>query len=97
MLSIGDERRSASGPLPPNPAISDDHSLPRSVAAFYVARDRSLTVAAPSRVTVELIDPARERRLAHAIELTPVADDRWDERPLPRYTVGPVGDVKHYI
>ena len=46
---------------------------------------------------MQLTDETRNRSLSHTTDFVSVDVDRWDERPLPRYTVGPVGDVQHYI
>jgi len=70
-------------------------ALPRGVAVLCTAATTTLRV--PSDVTVALSDNSLQRTLTHTVRLLSVDEDRWDERPLPRYTVGPVGDVQHYI
>ena len=71
--------------------------LPRGVAIVCCSEALSHTIRAPIAFTSRLSDEKLERRLAHSVELRCVDDDPWPDRPLPRYAVGPVGDVKHYI
>ena len=72
-------------------------TLPRATMVVCPARNTTLTAIAPCYFGIELSDPTLKRTLAFHSELVCVDDDQWDERPWPRYTVGPVGDVKHYI
>ena len=71
--------------------------LPRGVAIVCCATALARTICAPATITNRLSDETLGRRLAHTVELRSVDDEPWPERPLPRYAVGPVGDVKHYI
>ena len=71
--------------------------LPRGVAIVCCATALARTIRAPITFTNRLSDEKLGRHLAHSVELRSVDDEPWPERPLPRYAVGPVGDVKHYI
>ena len=71
--------------------------LPRGVAIVCCATALTRTIRAPTTFTNRLSDEKLGRHLAHSVELRSVDDEPWPERPLPRYAVGPVGDVKHYI
>ena len=71
--------------------------LPRGVAIVCGATALARTIRAPTTFTNRLSDEKLGRHLAHSVELRSVDDEPWPERPLPRYAVGPVGDVKHYI
>ncbi len=72
-------------------------ALPRGITVLCAAPQLACTVSAPASFTVELADKQLGRRLSHHVDLMSVEYDRWEERPLPRYTVGPVGEVEHYI
>ena len=71
--------------------------LPRGIVVVCAASGAEVSVDAPCRVSIGLDDAKLGRKLVHGVDLTPVIADRWEERPLPRYTVGPVGDVDHYV
>lgn len=71
--------------------------LPRGTAIVCGSTALARTVRAPIAFTIRLSDEKLGRRLAHSVELRSVDDEPWPERPLPRYAVGPVGEVKHYI
>ena len=71
--------------------------LPRGVAIVCCAASLIRTARAPVTSITRLWDENLERRLAHTVALRSVDDELWPERPLPRYAVGPVGDVQHYI
>ena len=71
--------------------------LPRGVAIVCCATALARTIRAPITFTNRLSDETLGRHLAHSVELRSVDDEPWPERPLPRYAVGPVGEVKHYI
>lgn len=71
--------------------------LPRGVAIVCCATALARTVRAPATFSNRLSDEKLARHLAHSVELRSVDDEPWPERPLPRYAVGPVGEVKHYI
>ncbi len=71
--------------------------LPRGVIVLCAAVEAEITVSAPAPLTARIFDPGMDRGLARSAALSPVDADRWLDRPLPRYTVGPVGDVEHYI
>lgn len=75
----------------------DEPNLPRGMLAICLACSASITVEAPAGITVCLTDDDLGRHLRNETRLLSVDSDRWHERPLPRYTVGPVGDVQHYI
>lgn len=49
--------------------------------------------------TVEMVDPARNRSLSMELKISSVVQDRWgDDRPKPRYSVGPMmKEVQHFI
>nr|WP_281719409.1 hypothetical protein [Nitrosomonas nitrosa] len=72
-------------------------ALPRGVIALCAAQHASTIAAAPAEVFIRLVEPTMGRELVHRTKLVSVNADPWDRRPLPRYTVGPVGDVQHYI
>ncbi len=80
-------RRSESGEL----------EMPRGVVGLFAAQHAALAASAPAKGILQFSDDVLSRRLSHTFDLIPVSTDRWNERPLPRYTVGPVGDVQHYI
>ena len=71
--------------------------LPRGVAIVCGSPALARTVRAPTTFTSRLSDERLGRRLTHSVELRSVDDEPWPERPPPRYAVGPVGEVKHYI
>ena len=71
--------------------------LPRGTAVVCCSTALARTVRAPFTFTNRLSDEKLARCLAHSVELRSVDEEPWPERPLPRYAVGPVGDVKHYI
>ena len=71
--------------------------LPRGTAIVCCSTALARTVRAPFTFTSRLSDEKLARCLAHSVELRSVDEEPWPERPLPRYAVGPVGDVKHYI
>ncbi len=71
--------------------------LPRGITVLCAIPAATVTTAAPAETTVQLTDDKRNRSLSHTTDFVSVDVDRWTERPLPRYTVGPVGDVQHYI
>ena len=71
--------------------------LPRGVAVVCCSTALSRTTRAPIAFASRLSDEKLGRRLAHSVELRCVDDNPWPDRPLRRYAVGPVGDVKHYI
>lgn len=75
----------------------DELALPRGTMVLCAATDATVSCAAPAQAIVQLADPELERSLTHTLGFESVDSDRWAERPLPRYTVGPVGDVEHYI
>ena len=72
-------------------------TLPRATMVICPALDTTLTTIAPCCFSIELSDPTLGRTLAFHSELVAVDHDHWNERPWPRYTVGPVGDVEHFI
>lgn len=78
---------------------SDDGEpvCPRGVIGIFAATRAAVTATSPAQLRIRLSDDALERNLSHSLGLIPVSADRWAERPLPRYAVGPVGDVQHYI
>lgn len=80
--------------------------LPEDIISQAGGKDDTLPrgyqlVAAASKEdsTALLEDPVRGRRLEHRVTLLPVTEDRWgDQRPKPRYSVGPMTkEVTHYI
>jgi hypothetical protein len=95
------EQISASGLTDPEELLSHvggrDDDLPRGIMVFCAAPQLSFTMIAPASVTIQLEDKQLGRSLSQRTSLLSVAYDRWDERPLPRYTVGPVGEVEHYV
>ena len=89
-----------SQPGPADVITRDDNgelALPRGILLLCPVHAAALTVTAPASTTIWLEDAARDRELSQVVELLRVDQDRWAKRPLPRYTVGPVGDVIHYI
>lgn len=75
----------------------NNEALPRGIMVLCAAPKLACTVSAPARFTVQLADKQLGRSLSHHVDLMSVEYDRWEERPPPRYTVGPVGEVEHYI
>lgn len=69
----------------------------RGVVELCAAAPTKLSTSARVRVSLQLADLVRNRCLAHTVELVPVSAQRWGEWPLPRYAVGPVAEVEHYI
>lgn len=99
-LTMSAGERSVSAGLPPLGApdtANGDHPLPRGTLELSAVQIATLEVTAPTRIVVEMTDPERARAISLSLALIPAAVDRWEARPLPRYTVGPVGEVKHYI
>jgi hypothetical protein len=78
-------------------ADGEEFALPRGVIALCAAQRATAIVAAPAEITIKLSDRMMARELVHATVFVSVNDDRWKERPLVRYTVGPIGEVQHYI
>lgn len=74
-----------------------DDDLPRGIMVFCAAPQLSFTMIASASVTIALEDKQLGRSLSQRTDLVSVAHDRWEERPLPRYIVGPVGEVEHYV
>ncbi len=74
-----------------------NEALPRGIAELCAAPQLASTVSAPASFTVQLADKELGRNLSHHVDLVSVEYDRWEERPAPRYTVGPVGEVEHFI
>jgi len=72
-------------------------ALPRGVVALCAAKGATMIASAPAEISVGIVDQKMGRALTHRAALVSVNADRWDERPLPRYTVGPTGEVQHYI
>lgn len=73
-------------------------ALPRGIAILVAVSGLAAEVTAPARVEMQLRDPRLDRELTHRLDLVSVADDRWEDRPGPRYTFGPQhGDLQHYI
>jgi hypothetical protein len=92
---------SASGLTKPEEVLKylggNKDDLPRGIMVFCVAPQSSFTMVASASVTIQLEDKQLGRSLSHRTDLVSVTYDRWDQRPLPRYTVGPVGEVEHYV
>ena len=83
-------------------AVGEDLSevaeqLPRGVIAVHPIEPESSDFSAPRVWVLSFLDPHRERKLTFRRNLVSVDVDCWEDRPQGRYTVGPVGDVKHYI
>lgn len=104
VLSADGSPNALSVPLPKLgdlPSVADDsdegHTVSRGVAAFQIVSGAEIEVSAPATLSLAIVDPQRKRQLSLRLQLTPVAFDPWEQRPTPRYTVGPVGEVKHYI
>ena len=76
----------------------DSHfSLPRGVLVIVPAISHLIELAAPDELRVCLTDQVLNRELSHSTTLVSVQDNAWENRPAPRYSVGPVGDVDDYI
>ena len=76
----------------------DKLALPRGVMKLCVATSDTMALQAPGTVRVQLSDERLNRQLNLDVSLDPIDADRWGkQRPLPRYTVGPLAEVKHYI
>ena len=72
-------------------------ALPRGTMAVCCADQLRQTIISPESLAVCIEDSTLQRNLTHRIQTLSTELDRWSNRPLPRYTVGPVGDVEHYI
>ena len=72
-------------------------ALPRGIMLLIAESSSTKVVSVPAKVDLQLVDDRLNRHLKQSIDLVSTASDPWPERPLPRYTVGPVGEVKHYI
>ena len=76
----------------------DKLALPRGVMKLCAATTDTMALQAPGTVRVQLSDERLNRQLNLDVSLDSIDADRWGkQRPLPRYTVGPLGEVKHYI
>jgi hypothetical protein len=75
----------------------DAEALPRGAMVCCPAPQLTQRIMAPGTVEIRLDDEKLGRKLTHRADCISVEYDPWEHRPLPRYTVGPVGDVKHYI
>ena len=69
----------------------------RGDAVLSETRDTTLSLNAPAAVPMTLNPAGLGQSLSFACDLLPVDEDPWEERPLPRYAVGPVEDVEHYL
>ena len=76
---------------------SGELEMLRGVIGVITATMAKLSAKAGMNISLRLSDPVRRRRLAHKVSLVPVGDTRWDHWPMPRYAVGPAGDVENYI
>ena len=72
-------------------------ALPRGTMVFCCADQLRYTTTSPESLAVCIEDGTLQRNLTHRIQILSTEADRWSNRPLPRYTVGPAGDVEHYI
>jgi len=72
-------------------------ALPRGTMVFCCADQLRYATKSKESLAVYIKDGTLQRDLTHRIQMLSTEEDRWLNRPLPRYTVGPVGDVKHYI
>lgn len=79
------------------PLCDSAERMPRGVAVLCAPTDASFILAGSATISVTLHDKTKQRELTHNQRYTHLDEDRWRARPLPRYTVGPVGEVKHYI
>lgn len=76
----------------------DAEALPRGTMVFCPAPQLTQRIMVPDSVEIRLDDEKLERKLTHRADFVSVEYDPWEERPLPRYTVGPTTEeVKHYI
>lgn len=76
----------------------DKLALPRGVMKLCVATSDTMALQAPGTVRVQLSDEHLNRQLNLDVSLDSIDAERWGkQRPLPRYTVGPLAEVKHYI
>lgn len=76
----------------------DAEALPRGTMVFCPASKLSQTVGVPTSLEMILEDKKLKRKLAYRPNIVTAESDSWEERPLPRYEVGPTKEeVKHYI
>lgn len=76
----------------------DKLALPRGIMKLCAAASDTMTLQVPGTVRVQLSDERLNRQLNLDVSLDSIDADCWGkQRPLPRYTVGPLGEVKHYI
>ena len=72
--------------------------LPRGTMIFATASGIEHQINVPKTYQIKIVDTRMDRELTHRVSLFSSAQDDWDPRPIPRYTVGPTtGDIKHYI
>ncbi|MDJ0928717.1 MAG: DUF2848 family protein [Gammaproteobacteria bacterium] len=94
------EQHSASLPEPKEllqRAGGHDEDLPRGLMLACPCSDLTVDASAPASCEFLVEDTRLDRRLKQELHLVPADFDSWTERPLPRYTVGPVDEVEHYI
>ncbi len=73
-------------------------ALPRGTLLFCPAPSLTQPGSVPDSVEIRLEDAKLGRRLIQRADFVTVEYDPWEQRPLPRYTVGPTAEeVKHYI
>ncbi|MEM9529520.1 MAG: hypothetical protein AAGA23_01240 [Pseudomonadota bacterium] len=77
--------------------VDDEPALPRGVACVLTNSSAAVAAAAPVQMMLTVDDAVLNRTLKLGVNLVSADAEPWEERPLPRYTVGPVGEVKHYI
>lgn len=72
--------------------------LPRGTVIFATASGIEHQINVPETYQINIVDTRMDRELTHRVSLFSSAQDEWDNRPIPRYAVGPTtGDIKHYI
>lgn len=102
-LQIGNDNEATTiGAGPKLTTLSDqpggsEPAIPRGILEVCATPSMTIETSAPCVIQLALSDSTRNRTIGHITTLESIASDRWESRPLPRYTVGPVGDVKHYI
>ncbi len=76
----------------------DAEALPRGTMVFCLSPKLTQRIMVPESVEIRLDDEKLERKLTNRVEFVSVEYDPWEQRPLPRYVVGPTTEeVKHYI
>ena len=70
---------------------------PRSTVSICAAKGTTLNANPAAKIELCIDDKRLHRRLRFSVNTISVIDNNLKQRPLPRYSTGPVGEVKHFI